>query len=207
MNRRESIKGLAMSLGYVVAAPTVVSILESCAKKNETWPAVFLNEKEQHFITDLVDIILPVTDTPGGLDVNLPQFIDMMANDVLTADEQQIFKEGSDIFSKRFKTQFGKDIGDSDKNETAKLFGSYFDVSKEKKEGILKVQSANFAEVLEKDKEDFKIYKFLLSIRSLSLLGYFTSEKIGTEVLTFDPIPGRYEPCKPISEVGNAWTI
>lgn len=207
MNRRESIKGLAMSFGYVVAAPTVVSVLESCTTKSEIWPAVFLNMKEQHFVTHLVDIIIPATDTPGGLDVNLPQFIDMMSNDLFESDEKEIFKEGSEIFAARFKKKFGKDIDASNRDEVAELFANYFDVSKEKKDEIQKAQSMAIDEITDQEIDDYKMYKFLLNIRSLSLLGYFTSEKIGKEVLTFDPIPGRYEPCLPVSDVGNAWTL
>ena len=73
MNRRDIIKGLGLTFGYAVAAPSVLSILESCStKKEDLWEAVFLNGKEKHYINHLVDIILPVTDTPGGLEVNLP---------------------------------------------------------------------------------------------------------------------------------------
>ena len=57
------------------------------------------------------------------------------------------------------------------------------------------------------EKDRFAIYKFLFTIREFALLGYFTSEKIGKEYLVFDPIPGGYKPCIPLSEVGNAWTI
>ena len=59
----------------------------------------------------------------------------------------------------------------------------------------------------EKEAETYALYKCLFSIREFALLGYFTSENIGTEVLNFDPIPGGYKPCIPVSEVGNAWTI
>ena len=166
-----------------------------------------MNDKEQHVVTYLVDIILPATDTPGGLDVNLPQFIDMMSNDVLEADQQQIFKQGSEVFSDRFKSKFGKDIGGSDKKEIAELFADLFDVSDEKKKEILKINGKKGAEIPAAEQENFKMYKFLLTVRSLSLLGYFTSEKIGTQVLSFDPIPGGYKACIPVSDVGNAWTI
>jgi hypothetical protein len=44
-------------------------------------------------------------------------------------------------------------------------------------------------------------------VREFALLGYYSSEQIGKEVLVFDPIPGGYKPCIPLSEVGNAWTI
>ncbi len=41
----------------------------------------------------------------------------------------------------------------------------------------------------------------------MAIWAYFTSEEIGENVLSYDPIPGKYEPCKPLSEVGNKWSL
>lgn len=207
MNRRDTIKGIALSLGYALAAPSVMSVLESCTTKNKNWSAVYFSSEEQHFVTYLVDIILPSTETPGGLDVNLPQFIDMMSKDMFGPEEKAIFKEGSEIFANRFSEKFGKSISTSNKKEVADLIAIYFDLSTEEKEKIQLMQSKPIEEISSKEINNYKMYKFLLNIRNLSLLGYFTSEKVGREVLNFDPIPGRYEPCVPVSEIGNAWTI
>ena len=208
MNRRDIIKGLGLTFGYAVAAPSVLSILESCStKKEDTWDAVFLNEKEKHYTSHLVDIILPETDTPGGLEVNLPQFIDMMSADMLKPDEKEIFREGSIIFSQRFNEKFNKDIGDSGKEELAGIFATYFDLEQDTQSKVLKRQGMSLDKIDPSDMEDYKMYYCLMQIRRLSLFGYFTSEKIGKEVLNFDPIPGSYEPCIPVSDIGNAWTI
>ena len=53
----------------------------------------------------------------------------------------------------------------------------------------------------------YLIYKFLFQTRTFFLLGYYTAEKIGKEVLNFDPMPGVWEPCIPLEDVGNAWAI
>jgi hypothetical protein len=48
---------------------------------------------------------------------------------------------------------------------------------------------------------------FFALIRSATVLGYFTSEPVGREVLNYDPVPGRYEGCIPIDQVGRRnWT-
>jgi len=207
MNRRDTIKGLALSFGYVVAAPTVLSALESCTTTNETWPAVYFSKEEQHVVTHLVDIILPATETPGGLDVNLPQFIDMMSQDIFPPEEKDMFKEGSEIFSVRFKEKFGKNISVSSRDEIAELFAVYFDLDTKEQEMVRSLQSKPIEEVPAEELDNYKMYKFLFNIRSLALFGYFTSEKVGKEVLNFDPIPGKYVTCVPVSEIGNAWTI
>lgn len=152
-------------------------------------------------------VIESSTETPGGLDVNLPQFIDMMSQDMFPPEEKNMFKEGSEIFSVRFKEKFGNDISASSRDEIARLFAVYFDLKDEEQGKIRYLQSKSIEEVPSEELDNFKMYKFLFNIRSLALLGYFTSEKVGKEVLNFDPIPGRYVPCVPVSEIGNAWTI
>ena len=48
---------------------------------------------------------------------------------------------------------------------------------------------------------------FFRLFRSATILGYFTSETVGKTVLHYDPVPGRYDGCLPIAEVGNRnWT-
>ena len=49
---------------------------------------------------------------------------------------------------------------------------------------------------------------FFRLIRSATILGYFTSEEVGRKVLHYDPVPGRYEGCIPIDQVGRRnWTV
>jgi hypothetical protein len=46
-----------------------------------------------------------------------------------------------------------------------------------------------------------------MQIKELTVIGYFTSELVGKSVLKYDPVPGRFDPCIPLAEVGNAqWT-
>ena len=48
---------------------------------------------------------------------------------------------------------------------------------------------------------------FFHQIKELTVVGYFTSEIVGRTVLHYDPVPGRFQGCVPISEVGNVlWT-
>jgi hypothetical protein len=30
---------------------------------------------------------------------------------------------------------------------------------------------------------------------------------VGKEVLNYDPVPGHYDGCVPLSDIGNAWTL
>lgn len=46
---------------------------------------------------------------------------------------------------------------------------------------------------------------FFRTMKEMTLLGYYTSEIGATEALQWTAIPGRYDACVPLSEVGRAW--
>jgi hypothetical protein len=54
-------------------------------------------------------------------------------------------------------------------------------------------------------KSDKKERPFILSIKELTLLGFFTSEPGATQVLQYNPVPGAYHGCVPLAEVGKTW--
>ena len=87
------------------------------------------------------------------------------------------------------------------------VFKTYFDLPEVQKKAILNEQKKGAEEITAEEKDSFALYKFLFTVREFALLGYFTSERIGKDILVFDPIPGGYKPCIPVSDVGNAWTI
>ena len=207
MKRREAIKNLSLGIGYMVSAPAVLGILQSCSKAEHDWNAVFFGDELRPLVNQLVDIILPATDSPGGLDLNLPQFVDKMCDDILTKTDREWVLRGGSIFAERVVSHAGGAVNEASRNEVLEVFKSYFDLSPEEKKAVMEGQQKGESGIDDEEKDSFAIYKFLFALREFSLLGYFTSERIGKDFLVFDPIPGGYKPCIPLSEVGNAWTI
>ncbi|WP_406684914.1 gluconate 2-dehydrogenase subunit 3 family protein [Seonamhaeicola sp. MEBiC1930] len=209
MNRRDALKNLTIGLGYTVAAPTVLSILNSCSGKAETWSPLFLSELEKHIVTHLADIILPSSETPGAIDVNTPQFLDKMYYEMETKDKQKLFKSGSTLFSKIFKNTFNYEAIEGKKEDFEKLLDTYFKISEEESEKILKLQSLEIEEIPVEHTASYSIYKFLLSVKHYTLFGYFTSKEIGENVLAYDPIPGDYKGCISVEDATNgmAWSL
>lgn len=207
MRRREAIKNLSLGIGYVVSAPALMGVLESCSRPGPEWQAIFLNEEQAHLVTHLVDIILPPSDIPGGLELNLPQFVDKMCADLLDEADLDWFRQGSEQFSRSLASMTGKKVANSRRKEVLKVFESFFEVPENEKKLILERQRIGAEGLNGEDKDSFALYKFLFIVREFALLGYYTSEEIGKNVLVFDPIPGGFKPCIALSEVGNAWTI
>jgi hypothetical protein len=47
-----------------------------------------------------------------------------------------------------------------------------------------------------------------MSTRDYTIFGYYSSEKVGKEVLNYDPIPGGFDPCVPLDELGGkSWSL
>jgi len=209
MNRRTALKNLSMSLGYTMAAPTIFNMLSSCKADVETWIPLFLSSEEKHMVTLLVDIILPASETIGALDVNVPQFLDLMYHDIEKKENQDIFNKGALIFANKFQSQFNTEAIKGDKKQFEILLASYFNISDDATEVVLEEQKRLAKRVPDSQMENYALYKFLLSVRRYTLFGYFTSEKVGEEILNYDPVPGIQIGCMPIEDVPNerAWSL
>ena len=207
MDRRTALKNLTLSFGYAVSAPTIMSVFTSCTEDVETWKPVFLSNQEKHLVTHLVDIIFPTSGIPGGLDVNIPQFIDMMYHDIETDLKKDQFQKGANVFANKFVAMFDEKVEKSKKEDVQKLFSAYFDLSDTEVEKVLKNQKLEATKISSDKMDDYLLYKFLFSVRSYTLFGYFTSEKVGEEILSYDPVPGVFHGCVPLEEIGNAWSL
>ncbi|UWX55135.1 gluconate 2-dehydrogenase subunit 3 family protein [Maribacter litopenaei] len=93
MDRRKALKNMGLAMGYTVATPTLISIMQSC--KGEpvvTWTPEFLTSSEGAVLTKVVDVILPKTDTPSASELQVDIFIDKFAKDVLEKDQQDFLR-------------------------------------------------------------------------------------------------------------------
>lgn len=207
MKRREAIKNLSLGIGYVVSAPAVLGMLESCSTSERVWEPLFLDEEIKPLVSHLVDIILPSSESPGGLDLDLARFVDKMCFDILTKKDQEWVSRGGSIFSEQVAVQAGGTGINPSRQVALDVFKTYFDLPEEEKRTVMDKQRKGAEEIAVEEKDSFALYKFLFTVREFALLGYFTSERIGKDFLVFDPVPGGYKPCIPLSDVGNAWTI
>ncbi len=206
MDRRTALKNITLSFGYAVATPTVLGILQSCQSKVTTWEPLFFTPSQGYIITQLTDIILPKTHTAGALDVNVPEFMDKMLNDIAPEEEKDTIKEGAKAFESEFQKVFKKNALQGSKEEYEKLLKKYFDISEEEKKAVFEMQNTDVS-ITEEELNRHLIYKFLLATREYTLFGYYTSELVGETILSYDPVPGIWESCIPVEDVGNAWSL
>lgn len=206
MDRRTALKNISLALGYAVATPTVLSILQSCKSDVATWTPMFFSETQGSMIVKLSDIILPATDIAGALDVNVPEFMDKMLHDIAPDEEKNLIKEGANAFADEFQNTYNKDASKGTKEEYQKLLEKYFNISDDEKKVVFEMQRED-KPITEVELNTYLIYKFLMATRRHTLYGYYTSEHVGENILSYDPIPGVWEPCIPVEDVGNSWSL
>jgi hypothetical protein len=179
VSRREALKRAAAVLGIAIAPSLLSNVLRA---QSSTALRRYLDEDQFATITALAERILPRTDTPGALDVGVPAFIDLMYGEYFSADEKQRLVGALAAFDAAATSAHGKGF--------AQLTGEQQDAQL-----LAAAESSS-------DRPHF------VRIRELTIVGYFTSEVVGRNVLIYDPIPARYEGCIPLEQTGNvSWTL
>ena len=193
---------LTLSAGCIIATPTLMQLLSSCkTEKGEKWAPKFLSTKDLFVVSLLSDLILPTSKTMGALDVQTPQFIDTILHEVISKKEQNKFRKGASIFNKTFKKIYKKEISEGKKEDFLTLLNTYFKISAKKQAAIFDLLESDSPPL--ENQDTYFIYSYLLFVRHYTLFGYYTSEEVGTQILTYDPSPGFYNGCVPVEEAGN----
>src|SRR4051812_18836159 len=108
MDRREALKRTAAIMGTVLSAPTIMAVLNGCsAKPGIDWKPVFFTEDQAVLISQLAEVIIPKTDTPGAKEAGVPSFIEQVVKDCYTPEQQQKFATALTAFDEEAKKQTG----------------------------------------------------------------------------------------------------
>ncbi|NRB47254.1 MAG: gluconate 2-dehydrogenase subunit 3 family protein [Saprospiraceae bacterium] len=197
MNRRDALKNTALLGGTAALSTSLLGLLQSCqAQARLDWEPQFLSTAQAQLVGALVDTILPTTDTPGALDVNVDVFIDLVFHKMYDeAGQKQVTTEMT-TFDEDCQSKFGKVFADLDG---------------EQKTTVLREAEANSPKsgrgVWGMSVEKTEPVGFYRSLKSLAVWAYCSSEEIGKNVLNYDPIPGPYQGCVPLSDVGKVYSL
>ncbi|MGY8915855.1 MAG: gluconate 2-dehydrogenase subunit 3 family protein [Flavobacteriales bacterium] len=215
MDRRIALKNIGLSLGYVVAVPTLVSLVQSCKDKPVMdWTPDFLSKDQGAALKNLVDIILPKTDTPSASEVNVHLFIDKFANEVMEPKQQEFFKMSMGKFMDKALKDSGKEsLADLTAEDLEPTLSKALKVSKEEEIENFKIITS-YQEAIENQEsaeldEGVSSFAFANNLRGMTIWAYKSSEYVGEEVLAYLPVPGEYIGCDDLQELtgGKAWSI
>jgi glucoside 3-dehydrogenase (cytochrome c) hitch-hiker subunit len=197
MNRREIIKYAALATGAAISTPLLTSLLSGCqtdiVDNAEDYSPLSFSKEEFALLKNLVDVILPKTDSPSATGVGVHRMIDHMVSKVYNKEDQTAYQE-------RFKKLVSHLAGTSGE-ETPDL-NKLLQLDPSQKLALLKKIDSSEEEAL-KD-----IRKAYLDLKQQTVAYYLTTEEIAKNYLTYLPVPGNYEPCISVEAAGGkAWAI
>ena len=221
MDRRSALKNIGLGAGFLVATPTLFSLLQSCAKEASFKP-VFLSSGQAHALSQMVDLIIPSDqEVPGAIDIGADKFIDAYWNNVIPLKQdmdvvringeyqqlQQHVKLSWKLLEAKFNEKYGHALEKGSIEEFDDLLQSTFAIDKASRDANFK-QIGNFYKDYDSDPtamldKDASVFGLLSDIRGLTVWAWKSSEQIGKNVLWYDPIPGQQKGCIPLSEAGN----
>lgn len=195
MNRRELLQRVAWLMGGAISAPAVLGVLNGCkAKPSASWHPLFLSTQEGAIVEEVAELIIPRTDTPGAREVGVPAFIDVILKDAYPAEDQARFVSGLKDFDSEAQRAHGKPFLELPQAQRVSFLQQVHD-------------AAASAEKAQTDEQDTPAGErkrpFVLMMKELTLLGFFTSQAGATQVLQYVAVPGGFQACIPIAKAGN----
>lgn len=190
IDRREALRKTALLMGAAVSATAIAGVMSGCkATPDLNYKPVFFNEDQARLVSELSDIILPKTDTPGAKEAGVPNFIDKMLQECYKKEDQDRFLTGLAAFDEDAKKTYGD---------------SFIYCKPDDQLAFVKKHNETAVKASKENPKEPK--PFFLMAKELTMLGYFTSEPGATQVLQYEPVPGAYKGCIPLKEAGNGKT-
>lgn len=193
MNRREALQQIAWLMGGAISAPALLGLLNGCTARQQTgWKPVFLTEEQGALVAEIVEIMIPRTDTPGAQDVGVPAFIDVMLKDAYPKEDQERFVAGLKEFDAQAQSKHRLPFMQLDPSQRTSLVQTTHDIATAAERSYTG--------------DGLPSRPFILMTKELALLGYFTSQAGATQVLQYNPLPGVFRGCVALSEAGTGKT-
>lgn len=190
MKRRAILKYTALATGAALATPLMTTLLSGCqtdaVETNSGYQPQFFNKDEFGILKKLVDLILPKTDSPAASEVGVQNIIDTMVGTVYQKEEKISYQKGF------------KDL-------LAYLNGGQSDIKnlgdKLSLDALQKINDST-DEKLKAVKDSF------LHLKQQTVAYYLSTEEIGKNYLNYLPVPGEYQACIQLADVGGkAWAL
>ncbi|MBT8210714.1 MAG: gluconate 2-dehydrogenase subunit 3 family protein [Eudoraea sp.] len=215
MDRRKALKNMGLAMGYTVATPTVISLLNSCKGESAvSWTPRFFSPGEGNILTHMVDILLPKTDTPSASEVNVHIFIDRYLDEVIPLEDQGFIRMLMGKFSGSALRASGKEnLEDLDSDDIEPVLASALKIPGPEKEKANQDELGDYMEALAKGEtadltDEVANANFATTLRGFAIWAYTNTESVGEEVLAYASVPGEYIACEDVNELteGKAWS-
>lgn len=193
MNRRDALARVALLMGGAVIGADyfLTGCSPSSSDKGKDSASGFkqLDTKQQAYLDEVGETILPTTKTPGAKAARVGSFMNVMVRDCYKPADQEIFTKGLEQLEAASQKMNGKGFLESTPAQRTALLTA------------LDAEQKNYA----KTKTPEQPNHYFRMVKELTLLGYFTSEVGATQALRYLPVPGKYVGAYPYKKGDRAW--
>jgi hypothetical protein len=164
MRRREAVRflGAALALPFLPrSAEAAIELGQAIHRRLGDVPFRTLNPEQQKVVTQIAEMIIPETDTPGATSVKVPQFIDLMLTEWMSDEEKAAFLAG---------------LADIDVQAVAAGAPRFVEMAEAKRGEFLTGLDA-------KRPNKAGAEHAFERIKALTVYGYFTSEPVQVDIL------------------------
>lgn len=183
MDRREVLRYTALATGAAIVFPLSGSMFSGC--KTDSIPdslLSFFEPEEFQLLQQVIDTILPATDSPSATAVGVHNMIDGMIGKNYDPESKSKYRSGWNAVKSHLA---GLNFSTADADGRHDILKSLYDSDGQ---GALQ--------------ETF------LELRQQTIAAYLSTEEIGKNYLNYLPVPGVYEGCIDLASVdGKAWAL
>lgn len=188
VDRRAVLRGAV----YLVGGAPALAQLSACGSGSEVEtaaapalgaPGRFFDAEHMTLLREVVDTIIPETDTPGAAGVGAHGFIDAMMVDWASAETQAQITGVLDAIEARAQAEHA---------------AGFATLAPERKLAVMRAYDVEHIHAEDRSYARFK---------ELTLLGYYHSEIGATQELRYELVPGDWRACIPFAEIGRAWAV
>jgi len=218
-SRRNVLKFIGLGSITTAIAPAV--LLQACkeaATAVQSYTFSSLNAGQSATVKAIQDLIIPRTDTPSASDVGSVEFLDTyMTHAYKPADKARMLHQ-LDLFAAKLKEAHSVEPADATEEQLSAMMDEYFVkyTAPEKPEVEMEIEGNKVDNAAQEEgdavtyeDDPTEINNLLKGIRGITLESYFSSEKVGTEVLNYLPVPGPFIGQMPMSDLPNGvnWSL
>jgi len=184
ISRREALKRASLILGVSIPVSQVGGVLSAFASDESSYKVKFFETNEFILLTDIIDQIIPKTDTAGAIDVGVHRFVDMMLNEWASKETQKYYRKGIQGISGYARLKYKLSFSECAHSQQLNILNN-LDQSEELEDTLV---------------------NFFSDLKWFVISGYYTSEYGAAVELNYDRMPGWYQGCVPFDENDRAWS-
>ena len=183
MDRRSAIRRTGVLFGTGLAMASTTTLFHSCVwQKKETldWVPRFFETDHALMIKQITHVLIPDPDIPNNIKNKISQSLDMILMEYTSKEGQESFVEGINAMDQRCIQSTGSTFLNAEQGDKTKLL-------LEEEKGFINSDQPTFYGTL----------------KQMIFETFFRTEYAVTQLLYFDSLPGGYDGCVPLEEVGK----